>query len=1783
MKMKSIHLTLLALVFAGLASAAEEAPPGVVISPDKGEISSDTSFTVSFPDDMIPGEQINAGDVPWPIVIEPKLDGRFLWQSPTEGELQLRGPLIPGTHYRVSTAPGLKDVKGKPVPPQRWEYESEPFTVESDEDQREGLSAKPRFDVRANYPVAVADAAEHIFFQDRDSHERFPVEVLLSPGQTAGQEKRLTVTPRHPLPVGHTFDLMVDDLRDAVGRKPLAFLNVFPAGTTSPMELSWVGAFNHALQKPRIRAKFSESIDPESITPEAITVTPAVPGMKLLAEQDELVAEGDFSPTQRYVVRIGTSLRGVRGFGLVKEEKWGATFKPKESTIVLPYTQVFQRSARGLKFSFLQVNTGPATWTLSEIPLAQLPALLERVKDYQTGEKPLALKVVGEGKFDANAGAEEVLRQIDWQPPKLLSGPYLLQVTAPGSDGEIVGNRTIVSFSEYMLTQKVSDRKVYLRVAKMGDISGLANAPVRVVTRENVELATAQTDANGVAVFDHERLYPATGSGADLFIAETPGGPAIQDAGGTTLASAEYHNRDDRTDLRSLIVTDRNLYRPGQTVKMHGLARLAKRGELSLPPAGEVQWKIKPADGDETASGAATLSTRGSWEAEWVIPTTLATGLYEIACDVAGLKAFHASFRVEEYRVPLFSIELEKGAPPLGASVRVASNYFHGAPNAGGKIRWKARWMTVREIEDDQFIRSDRYSENHLSGDEEKEAEGEAVLDKEGRALVQCEPPFQDEKKRGRCLVAWTIDVTSPEAQTLTAGLETNVQMEQGWVGIKAEIRGEKTIAVEIDAVNVEDEPVKGAPVRVDLYHVTAKTVREKVGPFIVRYRNTRDFAKVATREVQTPAKLDFPVENTGEYVAVAVSPGQVLASTDLTVAGEEQAELPVVNETEIDVSLPEPARPYLPGETVPLSIRAPFAGVAWVSVEAEEVLDTLFVPLAGNAGRIDLPIRKEYAPNATVTVYLVQPGGANALPRERIGQVKLEVARPDRAVEVKPVLAVDAKVRPGGPVRGEVVLTSEGRPVQGAEVLVFAVDEAVLRLGGWEMPDPAAIFYPPRQLSVSSYAALTRYVEQIERRSLHQKGYVIGDGGEALGQVSSVRKELKTLAFWQAGLASDAKGKVAFDFQAPDNLTEFRLVAFAHTNAHQFGGGTTTFKVSKPLLVEPALPRFVRVGDEVMLRAVARQSVKDSGQITVRCLTEGIELEASQPITQEAPRDVPAVFNFKGRVSDVSSGAKVRFEATSNLGEGDIVETSLPILPPTVLRRETVARAVQAATFQPAAAAPASWLKGRGAFTLTLSTSPWLPKLNGLPAILEYPHGCFEQISTRVLSYALMSDLLQNLPDAQAREAHYRGMLQSSFKRYEEGLTPQGLVPYWPGGSMPNYFVTALAAWAVREADEAGIEVSAELSKKLAGALEKIIAGQELKADPLTRALALMVSATPEQAAQFSSVAEDLYLKRDRLTDEGRAMLAIGMHRLKALPKEKTQLLKEISKPPAERAFDPETFASTTRAEALTTLALGEITPDGPLLKERRERMLKLMDSAASLSTQENLWLLLAFKAMHDARPAIVLADRALNPAPPLVSKNQTAVAWAQNDIARIKEFQVDGLPAGTPLSALMSAEYRSTEPEAERTDRGLRIERVVRNLTEPKRNGSGKAPYKLGDQLLITYRLLSRHLHHYVALEDLLPAGLETVNPNLPLIAKTYQIPAEVSGRELMLSHSELRDQSTCLYFDVVPPGVGIYSVLARATTAGSFRWPATQAYPMYDSRFTGLSTAGVCEVSE
>ncbi len=207
-------------------------------------------------------------------------------------------------------------------------------------------------------------------------------------------------------------------------------------------------------------------------------------------------------------------------------------------------------------------------------------------------------------------------------------------------------------------------------------------------------------------------------------------------------------------------------------------------------------------------------------------------------------------------------------------------------------------------------------------------------------------------------------------------------------------------------------------------------------------------------------------------------------------------------------------------------------------------------------------------------------------------------------------------------------------------------------------------------------------------------------------------------------------------------------------------------------------------------------------------------------------------------------------------------------------------------------------------------------------------------------------------------------------MQQFDGSLLGNGMLPYWPGGAVGHAFVTAQAFWAVNEAADAGFVVPERLASQLRGALSKIVQGRA-PASGFDRIFALFVLSQRATTEDFTDSAQEMYLRRNEIDDEGRALLAMALNRLNIMAKEQEQLLREIDAPVKERAFNALTLTSTTRAEAICVLALKAIAPKiwTPQRQKRvRDRLLGLMSSFGSLSTQENLWLLLAFKSMLGA-----------------------------------------------------------------------------------------------------------------------------------------------------------------------------------------------------------------------
>lgn len=1772
----------------------------------------DSEFTIQFPNAMVAPDRIDAEDAQSPLHVWPELEATWVWRTQSMGVWRVRGPLIPGQTYRLRLRDGLANLDGQPLPVDKWGYEVKtvPLTVSSETWERESLGAQPQIPLEFNYPVRLADAAAGCWFQNRLTRERFPAEILLNRAASevtgdvldvqAGADqpapREFRVRPRAPLPVGQFYDLVVESVGDAYAGRTLPYPRVFALGRTRFYEVDYVVARNWPQDRPHLEVKFRGHLADAPLPSDVLTIEPAVPHLRLRREGEFLRADGDFDVAQRYRVTISAAITGDRGFPLARAETWGATFRPKQATLTFPEGLIRQRAALGLRFALLQANTGPITWRLAPVALDRLAAAQAAVRANAANViDALALRPVATGEIPAATDDQEIVRPIEWKPAAdtPLSGPYVLSASARDSAGATVTNNALVFFGDMVFTPKTTPAGTVLRLADMADARPRAGVTVRVVTAALNEIARGVTDDAGVVAFPAAAL-----AGSAFFLAETPGALSVEvTTPGAAFAGTGSSYSVPAPPYRGRIITDRPLYRPGEEIAFKGFLRRNDAGELVAPAGAKLAWRVESEDrGDRVAEGTTTVNAFGGWDATWTPPLQGRLGGFRITARIGETDAGDStSFRVEEFRNPPFSVLAEVVPSPRAAesTVQVASAYFHGAPNVGSRVKWTATWTSDFDGEyyfnedADGFKQVDLYSEQRRTPAFDGEVSGEATLDANGRATLTAPAPFRDPGLRAHADVSWRVDVTGPDGQTITGGASDKVVMNDVTLGVRAvPDRRPPEIAFDLRAIPRDQQTKAPAEVTARLFLVRTKSVKERLAPFVYRYRNTDEYVPIEERTVPANGPLAFTPKTPGRYVLVvtptAGQPG-ITVSDEVILPGEGEAELPVENDQTLVLRAVDPAHPAPVGSLAAFDLLAPSPGIAWITVETDAILDTFTVPVPGNATRIEIPVKPGYAPNVHVSAYLLRPGRTDALPGEMYGSADLAVVQPDATIELT-VSSDRPEYQPRQAGRVTVRATAAGRPVPDAEITLYAVDDAILELGGWTLPELLSTFLPDQPFSVVTRLALTGYVDQFREKSLTQKGVVVGEGGkDEFGNSRFVRQNFRPRILWLPSLETNADGVATAPFETPDNLTRFRLVALAQTRTNQFGSGDATFTVSKPLLVEPALPRFLRAGDEIELRAVARQKAMDSANLTIRCEPgAGLTLLGPAEVTRTAARNDPAVATFRARVAGNVDAASVRFSVEAPGDLADATEVKLPVAPRTITVRESVAGGWKGGSFAPAKVAPAAWATSAGTVDVTLSTSPDLARLLGLPALLDYPYGCFEQKSSRLLADTTLARLLAFLPQPADRREHYGQVIAATLAEFERSLLPDDQLPYWPFGLEGNAFVTIQAAWAAAQAGSAGYDVPENLAVALPRALRQIALRQtRLEVEPTLRAFALFVLAQlgEEPDDELVAAARELFLTRERLTDEGRAFLAMALHSADLEPSQQQELLRAIPETTDARAFNPATFSSTTRAEAIILRARLLIAPD-TVSPAQRARLEARLAESTSLSTQENLWLLIAFDALLTEKPPARLA-RDIAPSPDVRSANGASASWLARDLPRLAKLAIRG--AGRGGAYVLAARRELSPAEQVASGRGLRLDRIVKNLTDPARTGAPEAPFKLGDQILVSFRFHGDQPQSYVALEDPLPAGLEILNPNLEMIGKFYRIPDEPGVPTAWLSFSEMRDRQTNLFFDSLAAGTHSYAILARATAAGTFAWPSAQMSPMYDARFHARSAPSTCVVTE
>ncbi len=195
------------------------------------------------------------------------------------------------------------------------------------------------------------------------------------------------------------------------------------------------------------------------------------------------------------------------------------------------------------------------------------------------------------------------------------------------------------------------------------------------------------TDARGIALIpgqDYRRRLVLVRRGKDISF------------GSSYFSWRYYPTTINRFADRTLVFTDRPVYRPEQTVKLKVFGRRTEgQTYASGPEVKNISIQIHDPAGAQVLNESKAASEHGAAEFEYVLKKGAPLGMYNVNATVDGrwTNVGGGQFRVEEYKVPEFEVTVSVGDGPakLGAKipVKVRGTYYFGGGVENGRARYK--------------------------------------------------------------------------------------------------------------------------------------------------------------------------------------------------------------------------------------------------------------------------------------------------------------------------------------------------------------------------------------------------------------------------------------------------------------------------------------------------------------------------------------------------------------------------------------------------------------------------------------------------------------------------------------------------------------------------------------------------------------------------------------------------------------------------------------------------------------------------------------------------------------------------------------------------------------------------------------------------------------------------------------------------------------------------------------------------------------------------------------
>ncbi len=1307
---------------------------------------------------------------------------------------------------------------------------------------------------------------------------------------------------------------------------------------------------------------------------------------------------------------------------------------------------------------------------------------------------------------------------------------------------------------------------VFLRSLKTAQ--PLEGTTVKLLSRSNRVLGTAQTGPTGAAHFSAELTSGQSGSAPALIVAET----TDDDMAFLSLTDPAFDLSDRGVSGRQaagpidlFLTTERGAYRAGETVYATALARTAEASAVTGLP---LTARLMRPDGIEYARQVLNPDSAGGYVAAFPIAASAPRGAWSLeyrAGDNTPNLA-RSTFLVEDFlpeRID-FEIALPEGAidPTAPLKAQILAKYLFGATASGLKVDGRVSLSSVRELEAYPgflFGPHDAETVRKSSALPVSETDGSGIAD-----LSVTLPPLGDVNTPMSAV--FSVQVSEGSGRPTERRETKKLQPAKPLIGIKPLFDG----ALPENAEALFDVVVVGP----DLAPTDA-TARYTINRINTRYQWYEQYGnwrwepivtrkKIASGPLVTSggkASIETSVE-WGEYEVVVELEGASYAITSANFsAGWYASEGAVRTPDTLELSLDR--EDYSVGDEAKLRVLPRGDGQALVQVMGDSLISSQIVSLSAGENVIPLTVASTWGTGAYVTVTHISPMNTaeSFLPTRAVGLAYAKVAPGDKALSVE-IQSLD-ETKPRQPLNMRVKVDG-GRSGEQAYITLAAVDAGILNLTRFTPPDPAKHYFGKRKLGVELRDVYGRLIDASKGELGRLRSG--GDSGADMG-AENVPPPEDLVTFFEGPVAVNADGVADISLDIPAFNGTLRLMAMAWSKTG-VGSASKDVIIRDPVVLSASLPRFLSPGDKSRMLVEIIHADGPTGEVSLTVDAAGLQLDLSQiPATinlqqgEKVSYNVPIVAQDTG---DFSVSIDLQTPDGSKLGKN----LTLPVrsLDPEVSK--TLRLSLGAGkTLSLDDNLLAGFRQSEGRVALTAGPIAKFDVAGLLTTLDRYPYGCTEQLTSAAMPLLYMSSVSEALGLTQSKNMQTRieGAITRILTR-QSGNGSFGL--WWPnsGDTWLDAYVTDFLTRAKKE----GYDVpQTALESALANLRNTVNAAPDFDEGGGGIAYAFYVLAREGKAA-VSDLRYYADVKADAFdTPIGSAHLAAALALYGDQPRADAMFGKaalRLAKDASNQSYRYRPDYGTLKRDTAALMTLATLAKSNAVDVDALAT--SLTAQSGQRSTQEMVWTLLAVDALSKGSASQSISVDGV----PLTSPPAMAISNGELRLGKT----ISNTAAKSTDVTLTTFGIPAVPPEA--GGYGYSIERKYFTLEgTPAEMSNAKA----GERFVVFLRVTPfEKASARLMINDPLPAGFEIDNPNL---LQSGSIGALGWMKPSNAAHTEFRSERFLAAVDGREGQAVELAYIVRAVTPGRYHHPAATVEDMYRPTYRANTSSGEITISE